>query len=110
MKLDCFHRHDGAKASECGITMIHTYAAEIWKYTEDFDSYLGLDREEKIFCDGSFGSRSAKLYEPYCDDPSTDGIFVISQEDLQERVLKGYEMGLQPAIHAIDIFERPANV
>ncbi|MFA5634811.1 MAG: amidohydrolase [Anaerovoracaceae bacterium] len=126
-----------AKASECGITMIHTYAAEIWKYTEDFDSYLGLDREGKlplrvticldqfyhkpylskkamedpyrkvqygsfkIFCDGSFGSRSAKLYEPYHDDPATDGILVINGDDLKERVLKGYEMGLQPAIHAI---------
>ncbi|MEG2298143.1 MAG: amidohydrolase [Anaerovoracaceae bacterium] len=125
------------EASSLGVTMIHTYAAEIWKYTEDLDDYKELDRENalpirmticldeffhkpyltkkeledpyrkvqlgsfKIFCDGSLGSRSAKLYEPYDDDPSTDGILVISQEDLNERVYKGYEMGLQPAIHCI---------
>lgn len=124
-------------ASQFGVTMMHTYAAEIWKYSEDINDYLELNRkgelpvrmticldqlynkpfvtkEEredpfravqfgtfKIFCDGSLGSRSAKLYEPYDDDPTTDGILVISQEDLNARVLKGYEMGLQPAIHCI---------
>lgn len=124
-------------AASYGVTMMHTYAAEIWKYTEDFNDYLEMNRKGelpvrmticldemynkpfvseaerqdpyravqygsfKIFCDGSLGSRSAKLYEPYEDDPTTDGILVISQEDLNERVLKGYEMGLQPAIHCI---------
>ena len=55
----------------------------------------------KIFSDGSLGSRSAKLYEPYADDPDTTGMLVISQEDLNERMLKAYEMGLQPAVHCI---------
>lgn len=126
-----------AKASSYGMTGIHTYAAEIWKYTEDFDDYLNLDREGKlplrvtialdqlynkpylskkamedpyrkvqyggykIFCDGSLGSRSAKLFAPYDDDPTTDGILVQTQDELNEKVLKGYEMGLQPAIHCI---------
>ena len=120
-----------------GLTMMHTYAAEIWKYSEDINDYIELNRKGelpvrmtvcldyfydkpfvtekerrdpfraaqfgtfKIFSDGSLGSRSAKLYEPYNDDPTTDGILVISQEDLNERMLKGYEMGLQPAIHCI---------
>lgn len=124
-------------AAQYGLTMIHTYAAEIWKYTEDINDYIELNRkgelpvrmtvcldtfynkpfitkEEredpyraaqfgtfKIFCDGSLGSRSAKLFEPYDDDPTTDGILVISQEDLNERVFQGYDMGLQPAIHCI---------
>ncbi len=124
-------------AAQYGVTMMHTYAAEIWKYSEDINDYIEMNRkgelpvrmtvcldyffnrpfvteEErndpyraaqfgtfKIFCDGALGSRSAKLYEPYEDDPSTTGILVISQEDLNERVLKGYEMGLQPAIHCI---------
>ena len=124
-------------AAQYGLTMIHTYAAEIWKYTEDINAYIELNRKGelpvrmtvcldelynkpfvtkaeredpyraaqfgtfKIFCDGSLGSRSAKLYEPYDDDPTTDGILVISQEDLNERVYTGYMMGLQPAIHCI---------
>ena len=124
-------------AVQYGLTMMHTYAAEIWKYSEDINDYIELNRKGelpvrmtvcldyfydkpfvtkaeredpfraaqfgtfKIFSDGSLGSRSAKLFEPYDDDPTTDGILVISQEDLNERMLKGYEMGLQPAIHCI---------
>ena len=124
-------------AAQYGLTMMHTYAAEIWKYSEDINDYIELNRKGelpvrmtvcldyfydkpfvtkaeredpfraaqfgtfKIFSDGSLGSRSAKLFEPYDDDPTTDGILVISQEDLNERMLKGYEMGLQPAIHCI---------
>ena len=126
-----------AKASHDGITNIHTYAADIWNYVEDYDDYLNLDREGllpfrvsiyldvpynkpyitkkemedpfrkvqyggyKLFSDGSLGSRSAKLFEPYDDDPSTTGMLVISQEDLNERMLSAYEMGLQPATHCI---------
>lgn len=124
-------------AVSCGLTMIHTYAAEIWKYTEDYNDYLTLNRRGELpvrmticldefykkpfvteaerqdpyravqyggykqFCDGSLGSRSAKLYQFYYDDPSTAGITVINQEDLNARVLHGYELGLQPSIHCI---------
>ena len=123
--------------SSKGVTMLHTYAAEIWKYTEDFDDYQALDDEGllpvrmticldemfdkpelteeqkadpnrkvqmgtfKIFTDGSLGSRSAALLEPYDDAPDTKGIMVISQENLNEKMLKAYKHGLQPAIHCI---------
>lgn len=126
-----------AQAAQFGLTMMHTYAAEIWQYNEDINDYLALNRkgelpvrmsvcldqffdrpfltkEEredpyraaqfgtfKIFCDGSLGSRSAKLYAPYDDAPETDGMLVISQEGLNERVYEGYVRGLQPAIHCI---------
>ncbi len=120
-----------------GLTMMHTYASEIYQYFENYDDYLELNRKGqlpvrmtvcidnfynkpfvtkaeredpfravqygtfKIFSDGSLGSRSAKLYEPYADDPDTTGMLVISQEDLNERMLKAYEMWLQPAVHCI---------
>lgn len=126
-----------AEAASVGLTTVHTYAAEIWKYTEDFDDYLKLDREGalplrvviyldtlyrkpyltcrqmadpfrkvsyggfKIFSDGSLGSRSAKLLEPYSDAPETDGILVQTQEELNASMLAAYEMGLQPSTHAI---------
>lgn len=125
------------EATSQGLTTIHTYAAEIWKYTEDINDYLMLDRAGelpirvviyldtlyqkpyltakemadpfhkvqyggyKIFSDGSLGSRSAKLLEPYCDDASTDGILVQTQEQLNETMYKAYAMGLQPATHCI---------
>ena len=55
----------------------------------------------KLFTDGSLGSRSAALKEPYTDDPDNRGFVVCSQETLNEKVLIAYKKGLQPAIHAI---------
>lgn len=55
----------------------------------------------KLFTDGSLGSRSAALKEPYCDDEGNCGFIICTQEELNKRVLDGYERGLQPAIHAI---------
>lgn len=55
----------------------------------------------KIFSDGSLGSRSAALFEDYSDAPGERGFVLYSQEEFTSRVLKAYEVGLQPAIHAI---------
>lgn len=126
-----------ALASSLGVTMMHTYAAEIWHYDEDFADYVARsDRGElpvrmavcldymfdpenltpeqrndpyraarmgsfKSFSDGSLGSRSAKLYTDYADDPGNTGILVISPEDLAKRMYKAYRHGLQPATHCI---------
>ncbi len=55
----------------------------------------------KIFSDGSMGSRTAALNEPYDDDKTNDGFMLFTQEELNQKVLEGYSNGLQPAIHAI---------
>ena len=55
----------------------------------------------KIFSDGSMGSRSAALKKPYSDDPQNSGFMLFTQEELNNKILIGYEHGLQPAIHAI---------
>ncbi|WP_339120390.1 amidohydrolase [Fusobacterium nucleatum] len=55
----------------------------------------------KIFSDGSMGSRSAALKAPYTDDPENSGFMLFTQEELNNKILTGYEHGLQPAIHAI---------
>ena len=55
----------------------------------------------KIFSDGSMGSRSAALKSPYSDDPGNSGFMLFTQEELNNKILIGYEHGLQPAIHAI---------
>ena len=117
--------------------MMHTYAAAIWHYDEDFADYVArsnrgelpvrmfvcldymfdpehLTAEQrsdpyraarmgsfKSFSDGSLGSRSAKLYTDYADDPGNTGILVISPEDLAKRMYEAYRHGLQPATHCI---------
>jgi len=119
---------------------MHTYAADIWKYTESAEDYAALDREGllplrvtvyqdkleklqdqpvtpsvmlddphtkvyvggyKLFCDGSLGSRSAALYAPYTDDPSTTGIVVEDQDALEQKMLRASRAGIQCAVHAI---------
>jgi len=55
----------------------------------------------KIYVDGSMGARTAVFFEPYADDPSTRGIFNITLDELEQRVVRAHQLGLQVAIHAI---------
>ena len=55
----------------------------------------------KIYSDGSLGSRSAKLYEPYSDMPGQRGVQNFTQEEINAMCQKAYDMNLQIGIHAI---------
>ncbi len=55
----------------------------------------------KIVMDGSLGARTAALYEAYEDDPSTKGLTLMSEEELNEQVRMIHDQGSQLAIHAI---------
>jgi len=55
----------------------------------------------KMYLDGSMGARTAVFSESYADEQSTTGIFTISPEELEQRVLRAHKLGMQVAIHAI---------
>ena len=55
----------------------------------------------KGYSDGSLGSRTAWLFEPYLDDPKTKGLVFEPMSIINERVLGADKAGLQIAIHAI---------
>lgn len=55
----------------------------------------------KLLGDGSLGARTAYLSKPYNDDPSTCGIALYTQEELDELVLTAHNAGMGVAIHAI---------
>lgn len=55
----------------------------------------------KVFLDGSFGSRTAALFEPYHDDPGNRGILYYTDEELRQLALKVVERGWRLAAHAI---------
>jgi len=55
----------------------------------------------KLFADGSLGSRTAFMREPYHDDPSTRGFQRQSQEEMDALVRKNHENGFQVIVHAI---------
>ncbi|KAF9126973.1 hypothetical protein BGX30_014997 [Mortierella sp. GBA39] len=55
----------------------------------------------KLFADGSLGGRTALLSRPYADDPTTSGVAVHSDEELDLLVAKARSAGLAAAAHAI---------
>ena len=55
----------------------------------------------KVVFDGSLGSRTARFYEPYADDPSTRGIVVTDPADLRRWIAGADKAGLQVTAHAI---------
>ncbi|RQD70577.1 MAG: amidohydrolase [Tindallia sp. MSAO_Bac2] len=55
----------------------------------------------KILGDGSLGSRTAALHEPYSDDPETSGFMLMSEERLDAMIKKSFENGFDVAAHGI---------
>jgi hypothetical protein len=72
----------------------------------------------KGFVDGSLGSHTAAMHEPFTDAPADSGLLVTPPEDLYEWTKEADRAGLQVMVHAIgdrantiilDIFERVAR-
>jgi hypothetical protein len=55
----------------------------------------------KLYADGSLGSGTALLHEPYTDNPSERGLATLTSKELQERVELAYEYGGDVGVHAI---------
>lgn len=55
----------------------------------------------KLFADGTLGSGTALLHDPYSDDSTQSGIAVTPIEVMTERIALAYDMGFDVAIHSI---------
>ena len=55
----------------------------------------------KDFMDGTLGSATAMMFEPFNDEPDKTGLPQMSYEELEKRVLAGDSRGFQIGIHAI---------
>lgn len=55
----------------------------------------------KIFSDGSLGSRTAQMLEPFEGSPGNCGIATIPQDELEEAIVKAARAGIPSAVHAI---------
>jgi predicted amidohydrolase YtcJ len=58
-------------------------------------------RTLKLYADGSLGSRSAALLQPYSDKPDTSGFLTIKEEELQPLLKEALRKGIQIETHAI---------
>jgi predicted amidohydrolase YtcJ len=55
----------------------------------------------KGFVDGSLGSSTAKMYQPFLNEPGSTGVFVTPLDHLREFILAADRAGLSVACHAI---------
>jgi predicted amidohydrolase YtcJ len=65
------------------------------------DDYHLTVRTLKLYADGSLGSRSAALLQPYSDMPDTSGFLTIKEADLQPLLREAQRKGIQIETHAI---------
>lgn len=64
------------------------------------NSYLRLGAI-KAFADGSIGARTARLNEPYADEPQNFGSYYIEPSELKNLIKTAHDNELQVAVHAI---------
>ncbi len=55
----------------------------------------------KLWADGSFASCTAKMKEPFTDNPNTSGYLLDTPEIIYRRMVDAHKAGLQLAIHTI---------
>jgi predicted amidohydrolase YtcJ len=55
----------------------------------------------KAFIDGTIGSGTALMFEPFSDDPSTSGLAMMPYEEFERMVVTADKFGFQIGVHAI---------
>lgn len=55
----------------------------------------------KGFIDGTIGSATALMFEPYDDDPANSGLALMTYEELEKEVVAADRYGFQIGVHAI---------
>ncbi|HRT90126.1 MAG TPA: amidohydrolase [Bacteroidales bacterium] len=78
---------------------LKSYLEQAGKYPRESDwirfGYL------KAFIDGSMGSGTALMFEPYSDEPGTSGLAMWPTDVFEDMVLKADKLGFQIGVHAI---------
>jgi hypothetical protein len=55
----------------------------------------------KSFIDGTIGSGTALMFEPFTDNPSTSGLAMMPYDEFEKMVITADKMGFQIGVHAI---------
>ena len=55
----------------------------------------------KAFIDGTIGSGTALMFEPFTDNPKSSGLAMMPYEEFEKKVIKADKMGFQIGVHAI---------
>ncbi len=96
-QLTC--RIDIGKPLTGDTALLNNYKELAGKYPDEGDwirfGYL------KAFMDGSMGSGTALMFEPFNDEPTTSGLAMWNYDELEKMVITADKMGFQIGIHAI---------
>jgi predicted amidohydrolase YtcJ len=55
----------------------------------------------KVFIDGTIGSGTALMFEPFNDNPKTSGLSMMLYDEFENMVVKADKMGFQIGVHSI---------
>ncbi len=97
---------DSMGAADFDAWRFGVWPVEVIAYWGGLDLRFVIERDLKqiggdIWLDGSLGSHTAALSEPYTDDPRTRGHLEIDDETLTDLFREATHAGIQVAVHAI---------
>ena len=55
----------------------------------------------KVFIDGTIGSGTALMFEPFADNPKSSGLAMLPYDQFENMIVKADKMGFQIGVHAI---------
>lgn len=100
-------RKDGQLTSRIDIgEFLTSNSAELSKFLEEKqkhpqDSNWIRFGYLKVFIDGTIGSGTALMFEPFADNPKSSGLAMMSYNEFENMVVKADKMGFQIGVHAI---------
>lgn len=82
-------------------------AEESWNRLEELRQDFPAEKDWirfgylKIFIDGTLGSGTALMFEPFVDDPTTSGLSMMPYDEFERRIATADARGYQTGTHAI---------
>ncbi|WP_414054331.1 amidohydrolase [Macrococcus equi] len=73
---------------------------DVLKSDFQYNDYFRPDAM-KFYMDGALGGRTALFSEPYSDDPSTNGLAILTEDELAAKVQHARDLNVNIAVHMI---------
>ena len=85
------------------LQLIQFCLKNIWNFRKEYPKEGNWIRFGylKAFIDGTIGSGTALMFEPFTDNPSTSGLSMMPYEEFENMVVTADKFGFQIGVHAI---------
>ncbi|MGC1390572.1 MAG: amidohydrolase [Bacteroidales bacterium] len=107
--FDAYERIQKARELTCRIDIGKALTADTLLLKKYLDLEKHYPREGnwirfgylKAFMDGTIGSGTALMFEPFTDNPSTSGLALMPYEEMEKMIITADKYGFQVGVHAI---------